>query len=346
MAFLALIVVLVALQARCGCASSVAWSNTTATTWNSPSLSTSERTTSTKDAATTAAHAPGYYVAYGLGLATSLTSGVESSSYISASPKILSVVTSQSISSSNSTESDSTKHALSNDGSSSSDRSTSRLLPSSNSTNIYPAITVAAIGPTDRSSSESSSPTASSHSIVSGQASGSRNGTIAIGTVPASHTPSHSQYNPSASANSSVLSQCTHNNSAAVTTASGYSSSGFPYPSANATSRYGATAAPGTGTLPRPTGGNYTNSTGADDCWTAWTNYWYTASSEDGWVTPGETAVSTDYDIANVTYTMTLTDTSTVFSTSSGTFTYTSTSTVMPMNGPWVQTTMTGTQSE
>ncbi|KAK3072377.1 hypothetical protein LTR53_006918 [Teratosphaeriaceae sp. CCFEE 6253] len=366
------------LGATCVCAASSSWSNGTSTSYRSPSLSAIKSTaststsTSTSTSSSTSTYGAGDYVASGIGL-TSSTPSTRSSSSTGSSlqPTTLSTdvrSTSEAYSSSTLIGSTWTGSASNSDvstvGNSSGTNSvsstgpSSSLIASSNSSTTSFLTDSSAIPPNATADGRPSSSTSDygsltslgSHHAPSSSVDSSVptrsiavNGSVAVGTGSATYAPSHFL----ASANSSERANNTQALGAAVTKApAGYPSSGFHFRPANGTSLYGITAVTGTGYTRSWQSSNATNETNADACWTSWTDYWYTASVDDAaMVSPGETVVSTSYDLVNVTLTMDFTVTSTIVNSSSGTFTRTTIATEVAANGPWVQTTKTTTNT-
>ncbi|KAK5744602.1 hypothetical protein LTR17_001997 [Elasticomyces elasticus] len=133
---------------------------------------------------------------------------------------------------------------------------------------------------------------------------------------------------------STSLASITHSSALTSSTISENTSATQPsYLPANGTAQVSTAAVTGTGYMfPNATHGP-ANATGADACWTQWTDYW----SAD----PGGTFVETGYTFFNTTMAFTNLQTSTVLSSSHTTYTITNTVTQIAMNGPWTETTQT-----
>ncbi|KAK5679520.1 hypothetical protein LTS10_008341 [Elasticomyces elasticus] len=133
---------------------------------------------------------------------------------------------------------------------------------------------------------------------------------------------------------STSLASITHSSAlTSSTTSENNSATQSSHLPANGTAQASTAAVTGTGyTFPNATHGPG-NATGADACWTQWTDYW----SADA----GGTFVETGYTFFNTTMAFTNLQTSTVLSSSHTTYTITNTVTQIAMNGPWTETTQT-----
>ncbi|KAK4894689.1 hypothetical protein LTR27_007077 [Elasticomyces elasticus] len=133
---------------------------------------------------------------------------------------------------------------------------------------------------------------------------------------------------------STLLASITHSSAFTRSTISANNSATLPsYLPANGTAQASTATVTGTGYMfPNATHGP-ANATGADACWTQWTDYW----SADA----GGTFVETGYTFLNTTMAFTNLQTSTVLSSSHTTYTITNTVTQIAMNGPWTETTQT-----